>query len=144
MPASEFMRLALDEAEQALGFTSPNPAVGAVVVRDGRVVGRGLVGAGSRDHRRHRDAQERVGRLLLADRRAHRRVTIGALLGDALTPARDVAVVRLDRGNASRYGDDRQTSDIKERAQEGRFHGSSLVRGFQQRFLAGRLLAATE
>jgi len=38
---SEFMRLALEEADAALGTTSPNPAVGAVVVRDGRVVGRG-------------------------------------------------------------------------------------------------------
>lgn len=38
---SEFMRLALDEALGALGSTSPNPSVGAVVVRDGRVVGRG-------------------------------------------------------------------------------------------------------
>ncbi|MBM4411443.1 MAG: bifunctional diaminohydroxyphosphoribosylaminopyrimidine deaminase/5-amino-6-(5-phosphoribosylamino)uracil reductase RibD [Chloroflexi bacterium] len=35
------MRLALDEARGALGTTSPNPSVGAVVVRDGRVVGRG-------------------------------------------------------------------------------------------------------
>ncbi|TAK76055.1 MAG: bifunctional diaminohydroxyphosphoribosylaminopyrimidine deaminase/5-amino-6-(5-phosphoribosylamino)uracil reductase RibD [Dehalococcoidia bacterium] len=35
------MRLALDEAESALGTTSPNPSVGAVIVRDGRVVGRG-------------------------------------------------------------------------------------------------------
>ncbi|MGE3960991.1 MAG: bifunctional diaminohydroxyphosphoribosylaminopyrimidine deaminase/5-amino-6-(5-phosphoribosylamino)uracil reductase RibD [Dehalococcoidia bacterium] len=40
-PASEFMRVALEEAETALGATSPNPAVGAVVVRDGRIVGRG-------------------------------------------------------------------------------------------------------
>ncbi len=38
---SECMRLALDEALSALGTTSPNPSVGAVVVRDGRVVGRG-------------------------------------------------------------------------------------------------------
>ncbi len=36
------MRLALEEAERALGATSPNPAVGAVVVAlDGAVVGRG-------------------------------------------------------------------------------------------------------
>ncbi|MQA00432.1 MAG: bifunctional diaminohydroxyphosphoribosylaminopyrimidine deaminase/5-amino-6-(5-phosphoribosylamino)uracil reductase RibD [Dehalococcoidia bacterium] len=35
------MQQALDEARQALGLTSPNPAVGAVVVRDGRVLGRG-------------------------------------------------------------------------------------------------------
>jgi len=35
------MRAALEEAEAALGTTSPNPAVGAVLVRDGRIVGRG-------------------------------------------------------------------------------------------------------
>ncbi len=41
MPASEHMRLALAEAARALGASSPNPAVGAVVVRGGEVVGRG-------------------------------------------------------------------------------------------------------
>jgi diaminohydroxyphosphoribosylaminopyrimidine deaminase/5-amino-6-(5-phosphoribosylamino)uracil reductase len=35
------MRQALAEAARALGRTSPNPAVGALVVRGGRVVGRG-------------------------------------------------------------------------------------------------------
>ncbi|MBM3140474.1 MAG: bifunctional diaminohydroxyphosphoribosylaminopyrimidine deaminase/5-amino-6-(5-phosphoribosylamino)uracil reductase RibD [Chloroflexi bacterium] len=35
------MRLAIDEARRAVGRTSPNPPVGAVVVRDGAVVGRG-------------------------------------------------------------------------------------------------------
>ncbi|MFA7249833.1 MAG: bifunctional diaminohydroxyphosphoribosylaminopyrimidine deaminase/5-amino-6-(5-phosphoribosylamino)uracil reductase RibD [Dehalococcoidia bacterium] len=35
------MRVALEESRAALGQTSPNPAVGAVVVRDGRIVGRG-------------------------------------------------------------------------------------------------------
>ncbi|MDA0815337.1 MAG: bifunctional diaminohydroxyphosphoribosylaminopyrimidine deaminase/5-amino-6-(5-phosphoribosylamino)uracil reductase RibD [Chloroflexi bacterium] len=38
---SEFMRLALTEATDALGWASPNPAVGAVVVREGHVIGRG-------------------------------------------------------------------------------------------------------
>ncbi len=38
---SEFMQLALSEAERALGTTSPNPAVGAVIVAGGVVVGRG-------------------------------------------------------------------------------------------------------
>ncbi|MEJ7762199.1 MAG: bifunctional diaminohydroxyphosphoribosylaminopyrimidine deaminase/5-amino-6-(5-phosphoribosylamino)uracil reductase RibD [Thermomicrobiales bacterium] len=37
----QFMREALDLAVRALGRTAPNPAVGAVVVRDGHVVGRG-------------------------------------------------------------------------------------------------------
>ena len=36
-----FMALALAEGARALGRTSPNPAVGAVLVRDGRIVGRG-------------------------------------------------------------------------------------------------------
>lgn len=37
----DFMECALSLAELALGYTSPNPAVGAVVVRDGVVVGLG-------------------------------------------------------------------------------------------------------
>ena len=36
-----FMRLALREAEKGRGRTHPNPAVGAVVVRGGRVIARG-------------------------------------------------------------------------------------------------------
>jgi diaminohydroxyphosphoribosylaminopyrimidine deaminase / 5-amino-6-(5-phosphoribosylamino)uracil reductase len=39
--AERFMREALDEAGRGLGRTHPNPCVGAVVVQDGRVVGRG-------------------------------------------------------------------------------------------------------
>ncbi len=38
---SPFMREALDLARRGLGRTAPNPAVGAVVVKDGRIVGRG-------------------------------------------------------------------------------------------------------
>jgi diaminohydroxyphosphoribosylaminopyrimidine deaminase/5-amino-6-(5-phosphoribosylamino)uracil reductase len=36
-----FMREALDLARQGVGLASPNPRVGAVVVRDGNIVGRG-------------------------------------------------------------------------------------------------------
>ena len=39
--AERFMRLALAEAEKGRGRTSPNPAVGAVVVKGGRVIARG-------------------------------------------------------------------------------------------------------
>ncbi len=39
--AEFFMRLALREAEKGIGRTSPNPAVGAVLVKNGRVIGRG-------------------------------------------------------------------------------------------------------
>lgn len=38
---AQWMNRALDLAEQALGRTAPNPAVGAVVVRDGAVLGEG-------------------------------------------------------------------------------------------------------
>lgn len=39
--AEFFMRLALREARRGLGRTSPNPAVGAVLVKNGRVMARG-------------------------------------------------------------------------------------------------------
>ena len=39
--AEFFMRLALREATKGLGRTSPNPAVGAVLVKNGRVIARG-------------------------------------------------------------------------------------------------------
>jgi len=39
--AEFFMRLAIREAEKGLGRTSPNPAVGALLVKGGRVVARG-------------------------------------------------------------------------------------------------------
>ena len=37
----KFMRLALREAGRGLGRTSPNPAVGAVIVKRGRVIAKG-------------------------------------------------------------------------------------------------------
>jgi diaminohydroxyphosphoribosylaminopyrimidine deaminase / 5-amino-6-(5-phosphoribosylamino)uracil reductase len=40
-PAERFMLAAIAEAEKGLGRTTPNPAVGAVVVRGGRIVARG-------------------------------------------------------------------------------------------------------
>ena len=36
-----FMELALEEAKKGLGRTSPNPCVGAVIVKNGKIVGRG-------------------------------------------------------------------------------------------------------
>jgi diaminohydroxyphosphoribosylaminopyrimidine deaminase/5-amino-6-(5-phosphoribosylamino)uracil reductase len=41
MTDPEYMHKALDLAKKAKGFTSPNPCVGAVVVKDGVVVGQG-------------------------------------------------------------------------------------------------------
>lgn len=41
MTDSEYMQKALSLAKKAKGFTSPNPCVGAVVVKDGIIVGQG-------------------------------------------------------------------------------------------------------
>jgi diaminohydroxyphosphoribosylaminopyrimidine deaminase / 5-amino-6-(5-phosphoribosylamino)uracil reductase len=45
-----FMEMALDLAEKGRGYTSPNPMVGAVVVADGKVVGKGYHEAAGRAH----------------------------------------------------------------------------------------------
>ncbi len=47
---ARFMALALALAGRGLGSVWPNPAVGAVLVRDGRVVGRGSTQPGGRPH----------------------------------------------------------------------------------------------
>jgi diaminohydroxyphosphoribosylaminopyrimidine deaminase/5-amino-6-(5-phosphoribosylamino)uracil reductase len=44
------MREALALARERLGLTSPNPSVGCVIVRGGKVVGRGVTGIGGRPH----------------------------------------------------------------------------------------------
>lgn len=41
MKDGEYMRLALQLAEKGRGWTAPNPMVGAVVVKDGRIIGQG-------------------------------------------------------------------------------------------------------
>src|SRR3954453_19316673 len=45
-----FMALALALGRRGQGRTWPNPAVGAVIVKDGVIVGRGLTQAGGRPH----------------------------------------------------------------------------------------------
>jgi diaminohydroxyphosphoribosylaminopyrimidine deaminase/5-amino-6-(5-phosphoribosylamino)uracil reductase len=42
MDDEKFMRAALAEARRGLGRTSPNPAVGAVIVKGGRIIARGF------------------------------------------------------------------------------------------------------
>jgi diaminohydroxyphosphoribosylaminopyrimidine deaminase/5-amino-6-(5-phosphoribosylamino)uracil reductase len=47
---ARFMRLALALGHRNLGRTWPNPSVGAVVVKDGRIVGQGVTEIGGRPH----------------------------------------------------------------------------------------------
>lgn len=46
----DFFRLALRLGRRGLGRTAPNPSVGCVLVKDGRVVGRGWTQPGGRPH----------------------------------------------------------------------------------------------
>ncbi|MFZ1198921.1 MAG: bifunctional diaminohydroxyphosphoribosylaminopyrimidine deaminase/5-amino-6-(5-phosphoribosylamino)uracil reductase RibD [Desulfobacterales bacterium] len=50
MEDEKYMQIALDLARQAQGLTSPNPMVGAVVVNEGRIVGKGYHAAAGRPH----------------------------------------------------------------------------------------------
>src|ERR1700681_4349965 len=46
----EFMRGALDLARAMLGLTTPNPAVGCIIVSNNKIVGRGATAPGGRPH----------------------------------------------------------------------------------------------
>lgn len=41
MISEEYMQLAIEEARKGCGWTNPNPMVGAVIVKEGRVIGKG-------------------------------------------------------------------------------------------------------
>ena len=41
MNDQQYMRMALQLAEKGCGFVAPNPMVGAVIVKDGRIIGQG-------------------------------------------------------------------------------------------------------
>ncbi|MBA2398079.1 MAG: bifunctional diaminohydroxyphosphoribosylaminopyrimidine deaminase/5-amino-6-(5-phosphoribosylamino)uracil reductase RibD [Bradyrhizobium sp.] len=57
---ARFMQLALTLGRRGLGRTWPNPAVGAVIVKDGVIVGRGWTQPGGRPHAEP-DALKRAG-----------------------------------------------------------------------------------
>ncbi|HMA14585.1 MAG TPA: bifunctional diaminohydroxyphosphoribosylaminopyrimidine deaminase/5-amino-6-(5-phosphoribosylamino)uracil reductase RibD [Kiloniellaceae bacterium] len=59
-----FMRAALTLAARGLGQVAPNPAVGCVIVKDGRVVGRGWTQPGGRPHA-ETEALRQAGRAAL-------------------------------------------------------------------------------
>lgn len=40
MTAEDYMRIAIEEAKKGIGFTNPNPLVGAVLVKDNKIIGK--------------------------------------------------------------------------------------------------------
>src|SRR6516162_3510881 len=74
---TEFMRLALRLARRGYGTTSPNPMVGAVLVKGGKIIGKGW-------HRRAGEPHAEIEALSDAQRHGHR--ARGATLYVTLEP----------------------------------------------------------
>ena len=81
------MRVALGLAARGLGRVAPNPSVGAVILKGGRVLGRGVTGAGGRPHAEAvalEQARTRHGAEALAGATAY--VTLEPCAHHGLTP----------------------------------------------------------
>ncbi len=50
MPIQDYMEYALSLAKLAMGYTSPNPAVGSIIVKDGLIVGMGYTQPAGLEH----------------------------------------------------------------------------------------------
>ena len=87
---ARFMALALTLGRRGLGNTWPNPAVGAVVVKDGQIIGRGWTQPGGRPHA-ETQALKRAGK---AARGATLYVTLEPCSHQGKTPPCADAVVR--------------------------------------------------
>jgi diaminohydroxyphosphoribosylaminopyrimidine deaminase/5-amino-6-(5-phosphoribosylamino)uracil reductase len=85
-----FMRLALDLGRRGLGQTWPNPAVGAVIVKGGVILGRGWTQKGGRPHAE----TEALGRAKRSARGATLYVTLEPCSHEGQTPPCADAVIR--------------------------------------------------
>ena len=75
------MRAALALARRGLGRVAPNPAVGCVLVKDGRVIGRGWTQPGGRPH-----AETEALGAAVAQAHGDEKITVGATLYVTLEP----------------------------------------------------------
>src|SRR5512146_2152546 len=85
-----FMALALELGRRGLGRTAPNPAVGAVIVKDGVIVGRGWTQDGGRPHAE----VEALGRAKRAARGATLYVTLEPCSHQGQTPPCADAIIK--------------------------------------------------
>lgn len=92
MEDARWMRSALALARRAVGQTWPNPAVGCVIVRDGRVIGRGVTAPGGRPHA-ETQALDHAGRLGLTTAGATAYVTLEPCAHHGRTPPCAMALI---------------------------------------------------
>ena len=97
MTDRDYMLRAIELAKGGLGWTSPNPLVGAVIVKDGRIIGEGY--------------HERCGELH-AERNAIASLTESAEGADTLC---DVGAVLPLRKDTALHGGDPRAEDRKSR-----------------------------
>ena len=97
-----FMQLALTLGRRGQGRSWPNPAVGAVVVKDGVIVGRGWTQPGGRPHAEP-EALKRAGEAEISSE------AIGEIVMEHLRQLDDVAYVRF----ASVYRNFREAKDFE-------------------------------
>src|SRR5262245_49482509 len=85
-----FMQLALSLGHRGFGNTWPNPAVGAVIVKDGVIIGRGWTQKGGRPHA-ETEALKHAGK---AARGATMYVTLEPCSHEGQTPPCADAIIR--------------------------------------------------
>ena len=77
MSHEDYMRKALELAKKGIGFTAPNPMVGAVIVKDGKIIGQGY-------HRKYGDLHAEAN--AISDCKAHGADCAGADMYVTLEP----------------------------------------------------------
>jgi len=94
-----YMRLALELGRRGLGRTAPNPAVGAVIVKDGVIVGRGW----TQDHGRPHAEVEALARAKRAARGATMYVTLEPCSHHGQTPPCADAIIKAGKDAQAMY-----------------------------------------
>ena len=116
MTESDWMRRALELAERGRGYVEPNPLVGAVIVRDGQMVGEGW-------HQRYGEAHAEVHALAAAGPAAR-----GATLYVTLEPCCHVGKTPPCTDAVMRAGVERVAAAMADPFPQVAGHGAALLR----------------
>ena len=120
MTDADFLRLALRLACRGSGTTSPNPMVGAVLVRRGKIIGRGW-------HRRAGEAHAEIEALRDAQTRGHlsKGATLYVTLEPCCTHGRTPSAQRFeqDKPARQRQRESKPAGNVKREPRAGKQSG---------------------